>query len=282
MDHAPLAFMLAPMLFSSHRQPGSAGQHPRERRSPALRLGSLRRWRAARQVAPPGNVLLITLRQWLAERRARAFGARFRHHDNQSVQAAYEMMGGALFRGINARQAWANARTIAKTLHRRAPARPLVALDLACGDGASTATLAHYLPAGSRIIGLEYAQGLAELGRQRAYHDQGGRAADVHIHCASILEPFLGDDGQPLAAASVDWINCSGALAHHFMPAQLQIIAIECARVLRPGGWAAVDTRSPSAGDPVVAAFIAAGLQWQGHERSCAFDRYPQCCFQLV
>lgn len=244
-----------------------------------LRIGPYRRWRSARRGGPPGGVPLILLRQWLSERRALRAGACFRSDDNAHAMAAYERMEGSLFAGINARQAWANWQVIPKTLHGRAPNRPLRAVDLACGDGESSAVLAHHLHPESTVIGLEYAAGLVRRGQGRRYLHHSGRRAQVHILHASILEPWPDDSGT-IADGSVDWVNCCGALAHHFTPEQCRAVADECRRVLRPGAWAAVDARNIAHDDPVCAAFIGAGLRLHGGERSCPADRTWQACFR--
>ncbi|TVR46348.1 MAG: class I SAM-dependent methyltransferase [Planctomycetota bacterium] len=243
---------------------------------PLLRIGSLPRHRVSQQFGPPGGPLLVGLRQFWGERKSQRLGAHFRSHDNALAEAAYTRMDGRLFRAINARQAWANTRAIPKTLHRRAPRRPLRAIDLASGDGAASAVLAAHLAPGSTVIGLEYAAALVSLASARA-QVPGRRTV---FHHTSILEPWLNEAAEVLHPGQVDWVNCSGALAHHFTPPQLATIAAECARVLRPGGWAVVDARCPHGRDAVGQAFLGAGLQLRGHERSCILDRYPQLCFQ--
>ena len=245
-----------------------------------LRLGTLRRWRGARSGWPPGNLPLIALRQWRAERRARRLGSNFRTSHNDDALGAYVAMSPALFAAVNARQAWANWRTIPATLHGRAPCRPLRVLDLACGDGSTCAVLAHHCLPGSRIIGLEFANRLVERANARTYHHADGSVAAVQVMMASILDPFIDEHGHPLADASIDWINCSGALVHHFNPDQLMDIAAECARVLMPGGWAAVDTDGRRRDDAVRRAFRSAGLRSDARVRSCLVDRYPQTCFR--
>ncbi len=248
-------------------------------RGERLRLGTVRRWRGARSGWPPGNLPLIALRQWRAERRARRLGSNFRTSHNDAAVGAYTAMSPALFAAVNARQAWANWRTIPATLHGRAPRRPLRILDLACGDGSTCAVLAHHSLPSSRIIGLEFASRLVDRANARSYHHANGSPAQVTVLTASILDPFIDEHGAVIADGSIDWINCSGALVHHFDSEQLMAIAAECARVLMPGGWAAVDTDGRRRDDPVRQAFRAAGLNGEARVRSCPVDRYPQACF---
>lgn len=246
-----------------------------------LRIGSLPRYRGARQVGPPGGPLLIALRQWLAEGRAKRLGQRFRSDHNHAALTAYSAMSPGLFAGINARQAWANWRVIPRCLHARAPAQPLRALDLACGDGASSLALAYHLAPGSQVIGLEYAAQLVDRARATTATVRLPPSTQLSFQQASILDPFVDATGSPLGDASVQWISCCGALAHHFTASELAVIASECARVLSVGGWAAVDARSAHPSDPVRTAFSDAGFTFAGSERSCPFDRYPLLCMHM-
>ncbi|TVR13487.1 MAG: class I SAM-dependent methyltransferase [Planctomycetota bacterium] len=259
------------------------GQRPKAHREMSHRrwhIGSLPRYRGARYGGPPGGPVLVALRQWLAERRARRLGQRFRSNHNSDALAAYSAMSPGIFRGINARQAWANWQVIPRCLHGRALARPLRVLDLACGDGASSRALAYHLPPGSQVIGLEYAHKLVHRARQQLPQYQSALPTTLHFQQASILEPFVDETGQPIANASVDWVTCCGALAHHFTPADINRIATECARVLQDGAWASVDARSTLTTDPVRQAFTHQGFTYTGEERSCLLDRYPLLCMR--
>src|SRR6476620_4243359 len=70
----------------------------------------------------------------------------FRRRQNNKACEAYCEMTVNEFEMINARQQWANWRTIPRNLNGRLPNRPLRAIDLCCGTGQSTEVLSHYLP----------------------------------------------------------------------------------------------------------------------------------------
>lgn len=112
---------------------------------------------AAQAHLPDTNIVRISLRQAVGEWTLKWFKhLNFRHGKNEQAVAAYQRMTLEEFDAINARQRWANWRTIPRNLSGRLENRPLRALDLCCGVGQSTEVLAHYLPAGSQILGLEY------------------------------------------------------------------------------------------------------------------------------
>src|SRR5512142_87947 len=110
-------------------------------------------------LGPPSTLRVIPefLRQaWHETRVRRLRHIQFRSRENDKAREAYAAMDPWEFEGINARQAWANWRTLARNLEGRLPREPVRAIDLCCGTGQSTAVIAHHLPPGSEILGLEY------------------------------------------------------------------------------------------------------------------------------
>ena len=98
----------------------------------------------------------------------------FRQNRNHLACQAYRQMNLEEFQALNARQAWANWRTIPRNLAGRLPQRPVLALDLCCGVGESTEVLAYYLrrdpPSSgwSSIRPLSRPRGSAPVCRRRA------------------------------------------------------------------------------------------------------------------
>jgi SAM-dependent methyltransferase len=205
----------------------------------------------------------------------------FRSRENGKARDAYAAMEAWEFEGVNARQAWANWRTIPKNLTGRAPARPVRALDLCCGTGQSTAVLAYHLEPGTRILGLEYSPRFVGVARSRAYLDRDGREARVRFREQSVLETFRDVDGQPIREASVDLVNSSGAVGCHFDRDSTAALAAEVSRVVRPGGLALVDSgHSGTSSRDVRALFASAGFVERHAARSCFLDPYLQICFE--
>lgn len=230
----------------------------------------------ARRCGPPDGIAVIALRhawtRWKLWRRGISILVR-----GLEATDAYSAMSVQEFTAINGRQMWANWRTVPRSLDGRVPARPVMAIDLCCGDGASTAVLAWWLPRGSSILGLEADERLAKAGDQRLYHARDGSRTAVRILARSVMEPFRDADDRLLQDGSVDVVNACGAIGCHFAPAQTAVVIAEIARVLTPGGHAFIDVGS--AGTPAKAlAELAAdhGMSVVGKARSCLLDRHPQ------
>jgi SAM-dependent methyltransferase len=230
-----------------------------------------------------GSLAVAFVRQLLYEHVVLARrGVRFRSRDSQAVRAAYAAMSAAEFDGINARQRWANWRTIPANLAEHVDGLPLRAVDLCCGAGHSTEVLAHLLPPGSRILGLDLSQGLVGAARSRRYVDAAGRPAAVRFRVQSVLEPFREPDGTLVAAASLDLVHSSGAVGSHLDPEATGVLLREARRVLRPGALALLDA-GPGGTTPERLEELLAevGFVVCRRSRSCRLDRYWQYCSRL-
>jgi len=201
----------------------------------------------------------------------------FRDDRNDKALRAYGAMTESEFEGINALQAWANWRVIPRNLRGRLPTRPCRALDLCCGVGHSTEVLAHFLPLGSEILGLECHPAFVARATRRSYRGADGAPARVKFRAQSVLEPFRDERGRPLENGSVDLVNSCGALGIHFDAAALDSVAKEIARVLRPGGLATIDSGKQGVRkDEMIRIFEKHGFEARGWAKSCFLDRFTQ------
>jgi SAM-dependent methyltransferase len=223
--------------------------------SPADRLLTISRREIRRR--GPGHALAVCWRQWRAELALARRGVRFRGTDPAAVAAAYAAMSDAEFDAINGRQDWANWRTIPRCLSGNVPDRPLRVLDLGCGTGSSMRVLAYYCPAGSEITGYELVPALADVARRRRYPDRGGGEASVVFVAQGVTEPLRQPDGALVPDGSVDLVNASGVVGHHLDAVSVTPLAAELARVLKPGGVAALDV-GPTLGDGELTRALAA------------------------
>jgi len=205
----------------------------------------------------------------------------FRRTQNPDACAAYDAMQIDDFTAINARQAWANWRTIPRNLSGQLVDEPVVAIDLCSGVGDSTAVLAYYCAPGSRIVGYEFNARFVEHARKRRCVNRLGRPADVEFLTQNVLETFRMADGRRLPDRSVDLVNASGAVGCHFDLAATQLLARECGRVVRPGGLALIDAgRGGTDADELASAFHAEGFRVVRQARSCIIDRGNQLCLR--
>ena len=208
-------------------------------------------------------------------------GINFRYRQNEAARNAYAKMALTEFESINARQQWTNWRTIPQNLTGRITLRPMKAIDLCCGTGHSTEVLAHYLPSGSEILGLEFSEEFLRVARKREYIDQSGAPVRVEFNAQSVLELFCDADGNIVPDHSVDLVNSCGAVGCHFDQEKTLVLAIEVARVVKSGGLAMIDSGAPGTNrNQLVKIFESKGFQFIHSTRSCFFDRYTQVCFK--
>ena len=187
------------------------------------------------------------------------------------------------FEGINARQRWANWRTIPKNLDGVLKNQPVLAIDLCCGVGHSTEVLACYLPQGSKILGLEYNSSFVKRASKKRYTHLSGEPCEVNFWCQSVLETFCSANGQQILDESVDLINSSGAVGAHFEPESTRLLAREISRVLKPGGIAMIDSGLPGTSKKqVIEIFEPLGFEVCKTSKSCLVDIYTQVCFRKI
>lgn len=245
------------------------------------RADSARFRRVARERLKGGLPELVLRQAWAEFVVSLRGRLRFRQRENAQAVRAYCAMTVPEFEAINARQRWANWRTIPRNLHGRLPGRPCRAVDLCAGVGDSTEVLACYLPSGSEILGLEYNPDFVRVARSRIFRDAEGGPVKTDFRAQSILETFRDSSGERLPDASVDLVNCCGALALNFDEGEIDSLAGEIARVLRTGGLAAIDSPANSSGkERMIRIFNKRRFEALGSAQSCFLDRFAQICFR--
>jgi len=228
----------------------------------------------------PGNALAVCWRQWRAERALARRGIHFRDTEPAAVAAAYAAMSDEEFAGINARQDWANWRTIPRGLSSNVPDRALRVLDLGCGSGSSTAVLAFYCPPGSHIIGYEMVLPLLDMARRRAYVHRSGQPCRVAFVCQGVTEPFVEAGGEMVPDHSVDLVNASGVVGHHLQADSVLPLVQELCRVLAPEGIAMLDVGPSLPARDLLRIMTAAGFRALKHVRSWFLDPTGEIVFR--
>lgn len=222
----------------------------------------------------------ICVKQWLAESRLRDRGLSFRGTQAPTVAKAYGAMSTEEFDAINSRQQWANEQTLPILLDGKLPDRPLTAIDLGCGTGGSTAALASCCPHDSTIVGYEQAPRLVAAARRKNYRLRSGSQATVIFVCQSIAQPLRNAAGMRLPDESVDLVNSSGVVGHHFTRRQVDAVVGEITRILRPGALASLDSGPTLPTADLIAAMESAGFEMIDSRRSCLVDRNRQILFR--
>ncbi len=134
------------------------------------------------------------------------------------------------------------------SLDRLAPAPDATVLDLACGPGNTTRTIAAAVPAG-RVLGVDFSVAMLH------------EALGAHQSAEATVGYVRGDAHRlPLQPASVDAVNCAGAFYLFSDPAR---VLAGIAAALRPGGrFTLMASQQPPVGGTVTAALAwPAGLR---------------------
>lgn len=240
--------------------------------------------RIAHQRFPKDNLARLFVKQVLTEGRlVLKRHVNFRQRSNEQAVRAYCEMNLPEFEGINARQKWANWRTIPKNILPLLGHEPLNAIDLCCGTGDSTEVLACYLPEGSTLLGLEYNENFARAARSRTYLDQHRKPVQVEFHVQSVLETFRDAHGHQIDAESVDLVNCCGAVGSHFDQHSTDKLVREITRVLKEGGIANVDSGPPgTTKKQVIEIFKRHGFELVSKSKSSFLDLFTELCFRKL
>jgi SAM-dependent methyltransferase len=221
---------------------------------------------------------LVCWRQWRTERALHARGIDFRTTDPDEARRAYSSMTATEFAAINGRQAWANRRTIARSLAGLLPHRPLEAIDLGCGIGESTRVLASLLPPGSQVLGIEFAAPLVEVARE--FNTRDHVTSEAQFVVGSIIETFTDRDGHPIDASRIDVVNASVIVGHHLEPPAAESAAEEIHRVLKPGGIAKLDIGPKLSAKRLTTLMKQLGFEPLRRTRSHLFDPTGQVVFR--
>lgn len=116
--------------------------------------------------------------------------------------------------------------------------------------------------------------------RERKYLDARNQPVSVHFRSQSVLEPFCDETGAQIRDASIDLVNCIGAVGSHFDPQATELLMREIARVVRPRGLVLLDCGAKGTDFHTLQGIAKAqGLSVQTLSRSSFLDIYPQVCF---
>lgn len=219
-------------------------------------------------------------RQWRAERALARRGISFRETNPRALRAAYGRMRAEEFAAINARQNWANWRTIPALVRRIPLPGPWRVIDLGCGQGDSTEVLAWCCPRHSELLGYDLAPAALRHAAARRYRHETGARATARFCQQSIDKRWRDLDGSPVNEASVTLVNASGILGHHVDRRRMKRIVAEIARVLVSGGWALLDLGPSFHRRGLTELLDGFALFPVAYERSCWLDPFGQIAFR--
>lgn len=198
--------------------------------------------------------------------------------DHGTVRAGFGSLQGEDFHEYNLPQAWVERRQIPQVLHGRVPRLSVRIVDLGCGPGTSTDVLCHFADPTWEIVGFDLTAHLIEAARARAargeFKNREGREIRPEFHCQSIAEP-LG-----LADGSVDLAISGGVVGLYLQVAEVERLLVELWRVVKAGGFIALDAGPAVPVERLTELAMAAGFEYDGRAKSFVIEPRPKLVFR--
>ncbi len=213
-------------------------------------------------------------------------GCHFRGQDPNQVRLAYDRMDEKTFRAINGSQEWVNCRQIPRSMRGWSNKDFALVIDLGCGPGSSTCILAWYGHPTWRIIGIDLAPELIDRARRSApqgrLQTRTGPGAEVEFVVGSVTETLRDANGLAIPDSSVWYVNSSGIVGHHLTVNDFRQLASELARVIMPGGAAALDSGPFLKAGAIKREMHACGFRLRRRVHAVPFDPRPQLVFERL
>jgi SAM-dependent methyltransferase len=199
------------------------------------------------------------------------------------VASGFAGLRGKDFYEYNLPQMWVERRQIPSAIDGRIPVRGAVVLDLGCGPGTSTEVLAHFADPSWTIVGYELTEHLAAEAKARSERGEfvncRGERVPARFVCQDISRPLRAPGGGLIAEGSVDFAVSGGVVGLYMNARSVTRLAQELARVVRPGGFAALDT-GPAVGGRLLREVMArAGFGFVATCRSFVIEPRPKLVF---
>lgn len=221
---------------------------------------------------------------WIKGRGRRIDGQGLIGADASVVRNGFASLDDDAFDRYNLPQVWVERRQIPRVVHRRVPRHGARILDLGCGPGYSTEVLCHFADATWRITGYDLIDHSIARARRRVREGRfltakGERLAPEFI-CQSITEP-LTQGGGPVPNASVDLAISGGVVGLYLKPPEARRLLLELRRVVRPGGFIALDAGPSIPAGSLRGICEQAGFAFVDTVGCVPFDPRPKLVFRL-
>lgn len=201
----------------------------------------------------------------------------------EAVAAGFDGLEGADFDEYNFPQVWVERRQIPGAIDGRIPARSAVVLDIGCGPGTSTEVLAYFADPSWTIVGYDLTRHLVERARVRAargeFRNRAGSVIVPVFQCQSVAEP-LRREGGAIDDASVDFAISCGVVGLYLQRDEAGRLARELGRVVKPGGYAAIDAGPANPAPALQEMMGSAGFGEVGVARSFVIEPRPKIVFR--
>ena len=203
--------------------------------------------------------------------------------DPAVVAEGFAALKDETFDAYNYPQVWVESRQILQAVDQRIPENAARVVDLGCGPGTSTRLICHFAQPDWEIFGFDLTEHSIEQAQEKSesggFVNKAGEVIRPHFECQSIAEQLM-HGGEPLPDQSVDMALSAGVVGLYLNHDQAAALVKELHRVIKPGGFIALDA-GPS--NPVASLrrlAEAAGFVFQGLAKSCVIEPRPKLVFQ--
>lgn len=241
--------------------------------------------RDRRALRLPWSVLLANkMHEWWVKGTGRRIrGQGMIGADERTVHDGFASLRGKDFDEYNLPQVWVERRQIPIAVDGRVPRDHASVIDLGCGPGTSTEVLCYFAEPSWNITGFELIPHAVEVASQRSaaggFRNRAGSVVRPRFVCQSIGEPLL-IDGRPVGDASVDFAISGGVVGLYLQREQVRRLVGELARVVKIGGFVALDAGPATPAGQLRAITEAAGFGFVRTCKSFVFEPRPKLVFR--
>lgn len=201
-----------------------------------------------------------------------------------AVAQGFRNLKGQDFAEYNFPQVWVERRQIPAAIDGRIPTSRAVVVDLGCGPGISTHVLCHFADPTWTIFGYDLTDHSIAAAQLRAERDEfrnrDGLAIRPRFICQDIALPLRLPTGEPFPDSSVDFAISGGVVGLYMNPISVAQLAAELARIIRPGGFAALDAGPAVPSRTLRSIMHSAGFQFTHAAKCFWIDPRPKLVFR--
>ncbi|CAG0982670.1 hypothetical protein PHYC_01853 [Phycisphaerales bacterium] len=203
-----------------------------------------------------------------------------------TVAAGFKALRADDFVQYNLPQAWVERRQIPIAIHGRIPRQHAVVLDLGCGPGTSTEVLCYFADPTWTVLGYDLTDHYIERAAARSgrgeFRNHAGQRISPRFACQDISQPLASPDGGLVAGGSVDYALSAGVVGLYMNEESAARLASELARVVKPGGFVALDAGPAVPVRALKRILIARGFRYLHRARSFWIEPRPKLVFQRI
>ena len=157
-------------------------------------------------------------------------------------------------------------------------------LDLGCGVGDSAKFCSLFAHPQWHIHGLDLSEEFVALAQARAqaahYQNLQGQKIQTSFYVQNLADPLMLNSERPIPAESVDFAYSSGVVGLYMNPESASLLVKNLFRVIKPGGWIALDSGPAIRSGPLRELVTREGFVYEARVKSIWMDPRPKLIFR--